>query len=39
VAYHGLSAMVVTKKQQKIGSATEKSVLPPKTNNKNCITP
>jgi hypothetical protein len=29
--------MVVTKKQHKIGSATEESVLPPKTNDKNCI--
>jgi hypothetical protein len=29
--------MVVTKKQHKFGSATEESVLPPKTNNKNCI--
>jgi hypothetical protein len=37
VAYHGLSAMVVTKKQHKFGSATDESVLPPKTNGKNCI--
>jgi len=37
VAYHGLSAMVLTKKQHKFGSATEESVLPPKTNDKNCI--
>ena len=29
--------MVITKKQRKFGSATEESVLPPKTNNKNCI--
>jgi hypothetical protein len=29
--------MVVTKKQHKFGSATEESVLPPKTNDKNCI--
>jgi hypothetical protein len=29
--------MVVTKKQHKFGSATEESVLPPKTNNNNCI--
>jgi hypothetical protein len=29
--------MVVTKKQHKFGPATEESVLPPKTNNKNCI--
>jgi hypothetical protein len=29
--------MVVTKKQHKFESATEESVLPPKTNNKNCI--
>ena len=36
-AYHGLSAMVVTKKQHNFGSATEESVLPPKTNDKNCI--
>ncbi len=37
MAYHDLSAMAVTKKQRKFGSATEESVLPPKTNNKNCI--
>jgi hypothetical protein len=29
--------MVVIKKQHKFGSATEESVLPPKTNDKNCI--
>jgi hypothetical protein len=29
--------MVVTKKQRKFGSATEESVLPPKTNDKHCI--
>jgi hypothetical protein len=29
--------MVVIKKQRKFGSATEESVLPPKTNDKNCI--
>jgi hypothetical protein len=29
--------MGVTKKQHKFGSATEESVLPPKTNDKNCI--
>ena len=29
--------MVVTKKQHKFESATEESVLPPKTNDKNCI--
>jgi hypothetical protein len=29
--------MVVTKKQRKFGSAIEESVLPPKTNDKNCI--
>jgi hypothetical protein len=29
--------MVVTKKQHKFGSATEESVLPPITNDKNCI--
>jgi hypothetical protein len=29
--------MVVTKKQPKFGSATEELVLPPKTNDKNCI--
>ena len=29
--------MVVTKKQHKFGSATEESVLPPKTNDKNSI--
>jgi hypothetical protein len=29
--------MVVTKNQRKFGSATEESVLPPKTNDKNCI--
>jgi hypothetical protein len=29
--------MVFTKKQSKFGSATEESVLPPKTNSKNCI--
>jgi hypothetical protein len=29
--------MVVTKKQHKFGSATEESVLPPKTNDKKCI--
>jgi hypothetical protein len=29
--------MVVTKKQLKFGSATEESVLPPKTNDNNCI--
>jgi hypothetical protein len=29
--------MVVTKKQHKFGSATEESVLPPKTNDKNGI--
>jgi hypothetical protein len=29
--------MVVTKKQRKFGSASEESVLPPKTNDKNCI--
>jgi hypothetical protein len=37
VAYQGLFAMVVTKKQHKFGSATEESVLLPKTNDKNCI--
>ncbi len=34
---HGFSAKVVTKNQHKFGSATEESVLPPKTNNKNGI--
>jgi hypothetical protein len=29
--------MVVTKKQRKLGSDAEESVLPPKTNDKNCI--
>jgi hypothetical protein len=29
--------MVVTKKERKFGSGTEESVLPPKTNGKNCI--
>ena len=29
--------MVVTKKQHKFGSATEDLVIPPKTNDKNCI--
>jgi hypothetical protein len=29
--------MVITKKQHKFGSATEESVLPPKTSDKNCI--
>jgi hypothetical protein len=29
--------MVITKKQHTFGSATEESVLPPKTNDKNCI--
>jgi hypothetical protein len=29
--------MVVTKKQRKFGSYTEESVLPSKTNDKNCI--
>jgi hypothetical protein len=39
MAYYGLSAMVVTKKQHKFGHATEELVVSPKINDNTALAP